>query len=209
MLAFDNVLVNIDSYIGTFKQNYYLYKDDNGRFNAIVWDLRYVIWCIYTNWNHQFKQYNCKKQMTHLLHANDAAWPLVSKTYKLCQNTRECTLLIFERFWKKIFQTIVIIRQPNLIKVWSHLPFKRIQINFTYAQFQSNLTTDNTGGMNPAPGITNLMNGRYTDCLNEIFTNSLCGAGFIPPVICHQKIYLYWTENYVLINWTNSITNIV
>ena len=39
MLAFDNVLVNLDSYIGAFAQNYYLYKDDNDRFLSIVWDL--------------------------------------------------------------------------------------------------------------------------------------------------------------------------
>ncbi|MFZ4707716.1 MAG: CotH kinase family protein, partial [Bacteroidales bacterium] len=32
MLAFDNVLVNLDSYIGAFSQNYYLYKDDFSRF---------------------------------------------------------------------------------------------------------------------------------------------------------------------------------
>ena len=32
MLAFDNVLVNLDSYIGAFAQNYYLYRDDYGRF---------------------------------------------------------------------------------------------------------------------------------------------------------------------------------
>lgn len=39
MLAFNNVLVNLDSYSGAFRQNYYLYRDDNGRFNPIVWDL--------------------------------------------------------------------------------------------------------------------------------------------------------------------------
>lgn len=39
MLAFDNVLVNLDSYIGPFRQNYYLIKDDNGRFIPVIWDL--------------------------------------------------------------------------------------------------------------------------------------------------------------------------
>ena len=39
MLALDNVLVNLDSYIGQFKQNYYIYKDDNARFNTVMWDL--------------------------------------------------------------------------------------------------------------------------------------------------------------------------
>jgi CotH kinase protein/Lamin Tail Domain/Secretion system C-terminal sorting domain len=39
MLAFDNVLVNLDSYMGAFCQNYYLYKDNTGRYSPIIWDL--------------------------------------------------------------------------------------------------------------------------------------------------------------------------
>jgi hypothetical protein len=38
MHAFNYVLVNLDSYIG-YSQNYYIYKDDNGRFNPILWDM--------------------------------------------------------------------------------------------------------------------------------------------------------------------------
>ncbi len=38
MHAFNYVLVNFDSYIG-YAQNYYLYKDDAGLFNPIIWDL--------------------------------------------------------------------------------------------------------------------------------------------------------------------------
>jgi hypothetical protein len=37
MHAFNYTLVNLDSYIG-YSQNYYLYRDDNGRFNTIPWD---------------------------------------------------------------------------------------------------------------------------------------------------------------------------
>ena len=39
MLAFDNVLVNLDSYLGVFSQNYFLYKDDNNYWNPVIWDL--------------------------------------------------------------------------------------------------------------------------------------------------------------------------
>ena len=38
MHAFNEVLLNLDSYIG-YSQNYYLYRDDFGRFNPILWDL--------------------------------------------------------------------------------------------------------------------------------------------------------------------------
>jgi spore coat protein CotH len=39
MLAFNNVLVNLDSYSGAFRQNYYLTWDLNDRFVPTVWDL--------------------------------------------------------------------------------------------------------------------------------------------------------------------------
>lgn len=38
MHAFNYSLLNLDSYIG-YSQNYYLYQDNQGRFNPIVWDL--------------------------------------------------------------------------------------------------------------------------------------------------------------------------
>ena len=39
MSAFNNVLVNLDSYSGPFRQNYYIIKDDSARMNTVIWDL--------------------------------------------------------------------------------------------------------------------------------------------------------------------------
>ncbi|MCB0569278.1 MAG: CotH kinase family protein [Phaeodactylibacter sp.] len=39
MLAFNSVLVNLDSYTGRFCHNYYLYRDQGGAFQPIIWDL--------------------------------------------------------------------------------------------------------------------------------------------------------------------------
>ncbi|MCB0578225.1 MAG: CotH kinase family protein [Phaeodactylibacter sp.] len=39
MLAFNMVLVNLDSYTGRFCHNYYLYRDHEGVFHPIVWDM--------------------------------------------------------------------------------------------------------------------------------------------------------------------------
>jgi len=38
-LAFDNVLVNLDSYIGPSRQNYYLYEGNDQRWVTVLWDL--------------------------------------------------------------------------------------------------------------------------------------------------------------------------
>lgn len=39
MLAFDNCIVNLDSYLGEFCHNYYLYRDTFGQFHPIIWDM--------------------------------------------------------------------------------------------------------------------------------------------------------------------------
>lgn len=39
MHAFNNVLVNLDSYTGRLSHNYYLYKTPDGLFTPIIWDL--------------------------------------------------------------------------------------------------------------------------------------------------------------------------
>ncbi|WP_438962998.1 CotH kinase family protein, partial [Nonlabens sp.] len=80
MLAFDNVLVNLDSYLGQFKQNYYLYKDDNGRFRPVVWDLNMSFGTFgMTGSGAPLNSTTQKSQLSHLLHENDVAWPLMSK----------------------------------------------------------------------------------------------------------------------------------
>jgi len=66
MLAFNNVLVNLDSYIGGFAQNYYLYRDDYGRFARTG--------------NGNLNNTAAKQQMSHLLQINDANYPLIQGT---------------------------------------------------------------------------------------------------------------------------------
>ncbi len=39
MSVFNNLTVNLDSYLGSITHNYYLFQRDNGRFVPIVWDL--------------------------------------------------------------------------------------------------------------------------------------------------------------------------
>lgn len=89
MLAFDNVFVNLDSYIGRFKQNYYLYKSDNGQFMPVVWDLNmcFGVFSDTGSTGGNLTSTALKRNMSHLLHASETAWPLVNKllavpTYK-------------------------------------------------------------------------------------------------------------------------------
>ena len=158
MLAFDNVLVNIDSYIGTFKQNYYLYKDDNGRFNAIVWDLNMSFAGFTQTGTIGLGSSTAKKQMTHLLHVNDAAWPLVQKLLAVPKYKRmylaHFRTILEENFTNNSYLTTAQSYQTLINAAVQADPNKF----YTYAQFQSNLNTD----VNSTIGITNLMGGRVT-----------------------------------------------
>lgn len=204
MLAFDNVLVNIDSYIGTFKQNYYLYKDDNGRFNSIVWDLNMSFGVFTQTGTVSLSTTTAKKQMTHLLHANDAAWPLVQKLLAVPQYKRmylaHFKTILEENFSNDNYYTTAQAYQTLIA------PSVQADINkfFTYAQFQSNLTTDNTGGMNPAPGIKNLMDGRYTylSTLTD-FTNTRPTITAVAPIVA---IPLINSNVFITANVINSNT---
>lgn len=39
MHAFNNITVNLDSYLGRLCHNYYLYRDSSGKFHPLVWDM--------------------------------------------------------------------------------------------------------------------------------------------------------------------------
>lgn len=175
MLAFDNVLVNLDSYIGAFKQNYYLYQSDAGVFNSVVWDL-----------NMSFGTFSMtgsgggpgggglnttteKAEMDHLLHDDSNDFPLVKE------------LLAFPRYKKMYlahFKTILTenITNSNYLTMandYQNIIDAAVQADFnkfyTYAQFNGNINTDYNLGMNTAPGLTNLMGarGNYLSALND------------------------------------------
>ena len=77
------LFVNLDSYIGQFKQNYYLYKSDNGQFNPIVWDLNMCFGVFGSTGSSTggpgggSLTTTQKKQLSHTLHPTETAWPLV------------------------------------------------------------------------------------------------------------------------------------
>ena len=79
MLAFNNVLVNLDSYSGSFAQNYYLYKDDTGRFLPIMWDFNESFGRFSQTGTSNLTTTASKQQMPHLLHATDVGYPLIKQ----------------------------------------------------------------------------------------------------------------------------------
>ena len=184
MLAFDNVMVNLDSYIGQFKQNYYLYKDNNGQFKPVVWDLNMSFGTFSMTGESgggpgpgggggNLNSTTQKAQLDHLLHDTDTNFPLVSKLlaipkykrmylahYKtiLTENISNSNYLTLANDYQAIISTAVTADTNKF---------------YTDAQFTGNINTDYSLGMNTASGLTNLMSSRSSYLLSQSdFTNT-------------------------------------
>lgn len=162
MLAFNNVMVNLDSYSGGFKQNYYLYRDDFGRFLSVVWDLNESIgrFSMAGGTGINLNSTAAKQQMDHLLHINDADFPLIQKllsvpTYKRMYLAHMKTMLL-ENFDNDSYVATAEALQ-TLIDADVQADNNKF---FTYANFTSNLNADINSGGGSTPGITTLMDGR-------------------------------------------------
>ena len=160
MLAFDNLLVNLDSYIGLFSQNYYLYKDDNKLFRPVTWDLNESFGSFSGTGTSNLNSTTSRIQMTHLLHINDNNWPLVKKllsipTYKRMYLAHMRTILT-EHFLNNSYSTAAMTLQ-NLIKTSVEADGNKF---YTYSEFLQNLAIDVTAGPGTAPGLIKLMDGR-------------------------------------------------
>lgn len=82
MLALNNVMVNLSSYSGNHSINYYLYRDGNGRFQPMHWDLN-LSFGSYKNID-SGSDLELKKLQTldPLLHADNPYKPLISQLLK-------------------------------------------------------------------------------------------------------------------------------
>jgi hypothetical protein len=166
MLAFNNVLVNLDSYIGAFAQNYYLYRDDNGRFVPVIWDLNESFGRFSMTGSGSLNNTTAKQQMSHLLHENDSNFPLVRQLLSVPQYKRmylaHLKTILSENFDNDTYYSTGLSLQ-NTIDAAVQADNNKF---FSYSNFQTNLTTDINGGPGPGggvtPGITNLMDGRST-----------------------------------------------
>ena len=166
MSAFNNVLVNLDSYSGPFRQNYYLIKDDNDRMNSIIWDLNECLG--------GFKMVNQGQgpggsinlsQLNPMLREGDSDWPLLNLIFSNAT---------YRKMYVAHMRTIV---NENFVNNWYAERGLELQNQikadvqadpntpYDYDDFIANLNNDvNVGGGGPGGGnvngIINLMNAR-------------------------------------------------
>lgn len=176
MLAFDNVFVNIDSYIGQFKQNYYLYKSDNGQFNPIVWDLNMSFGVFGMTGTGGNLTTATKKTLSHTLHSTESAWPLVQKLLAV-PTYKKRYLAHYKTILSEVVASGSYLTDAQALQALIYADFVADTNKFSYqttANFTNNLnSTDVSVSGNTAPGITGLMSARntYLSALSD-FTNT-------------------------------------
>lgn len=168
MLAFNDVLVNLDSYTGAFAQNYYLYFDENGRWIPVVWDL-----------NMSFGGFPSlgtgsgpggglsvtqMQNMDPLVQSTNANRPLIQKllanpVYKR-QYLAHVRTILAENFADTHYRD----RAVEIQNVIDSAVLTDTKKFYTYQNFHNNLDQTIAGGGpgGGAPGITLLMNARNT-----------------------------------------------
>jgi len=181
MLAFNNVLVNLSSYTGRYSENYYLYRDSQGKFNPILFDLNLCFGSYKNTGVGSDLKLKELQAMDPLLHVDNAAKPLISK-------------LISNEDYKKIYyahiRSIVndFFRKDQYIERVKELqdlirePFEEDE-NRYYSMEDFNASLDKTiGKRSRIPGLKELMTPR-TEYLKEKVVLSV-----VPPEVSEVTV---------------------
>lgn len=173
MLAFNTVLVNLDSYTGVFCQNYYIYRDKTNRYNPVVWDLNMAFGGFPFVGSGATSMAALTipqlKNLSPTFHESDPYWPLIKAVMNdprwRKQFIAHCRTINNEYFFTGLYQSIALQLQVTVDSA--------VQADtnsfFTYSQFQNSMFTDYSIGSYQVPGIANLMDDRamYLNTLAE------------------------------------------
>lgn len=185
-LAFSNLLVNLDGPINN-PQNHYLYKEDNGRFNPIPWDL-----------NESFGVFTGHQILGHLntyqlqtfspfANLNENEFPVISKilsndTYRKIYVAHMKTI-IEENFENELYETRTLELQ-DFIDADVQADQNKL---YSYADFISNVYNTVGGGPQAIIGIVQLMDARidYLQSLTDFqyAAPEISNAGHIPDQV--------------------------
>jgi len=203
MLAFDILNVNLDSPVN-FAHNYYLYQDDAGRFNPIIWDLNENFGVFTMLLDGAPLSVTGMQQLDPFLNLNNSNYPIISKilsnaTYKKMYVAHMKTI-IKDYFSNDLYRTRALEIQNIIDSEVQNDPNKF----FTYTQFQDNIDVSVGGSVPPIPGsqsvvgITELMENRIT------FLNSKAEFAATAPEISNISNKLISNKGWIIANVSNA-----
>jgi len=164
MLAFNNTIINLDSYSGAFCQNYYLYKDPTSRFSPIIWDLNMS----FAGFPHLGASNSSMvsltipqlQQLATNIHSTDQYWPLIKNIMSNAQYKRmyiaHMRTIMNEMFVSNYYSTTA----AQLQSVIDTAMQSDINKFYSYPQFQNGMNANVSVGSYSVPGISTLMSAR-------------------------------------------------
>lgn len=181
MLAFNNITVNLDSYTGAFRQNYYLFRDQNARFASIVWDLNMCFGSFGNIGGGSPGGANLTtlQQLALDVHSTDSGWPLIKQVYANPTWRRMYIAHARTFLQEAIVSGEYVAKAQELMATIADAVAADTKKFFTTTQFQNSLdqsATPGGGGLN-APGIRQLMNGR------AIWLQNNAAMQAVPPAL--------------------------
>ncbi len=207
MLAFNNILVNLDSYTGAFAQNYYLYKDNTNHFNPIVWDLNMAFagfpFAGSPNNGMGSLSITNLQQFPLLYHDSHEDWPLIKA---IMANAR------YKKMYIAHAKTIVKEFLTNKDYLGMAVSLQNLIDNsvandsskfFDYSIFKSGLNTNVNIGTYSVPGITNFLEARTS------YLNSTTEINYATPILTNIKTNPTTPAFNAPVNWSVKIRNAV
>ena len=162
--ALNYTLINFDSYVG-YAQNYYLYQDQAGRFNPIIWDLNMSLGSFrLTDASIYFDGFSIQqaKTLDPLSHYNEFSVfprPLLRKLFNTSRYRKMYLAHIRTIVQENISNQAYLDRAETLHQLIDESVQNDANKFYTYADFQNNLY-GTVSDFIDYPGIVDLMEGR-------------------------------------------------
>lgn len=173
-LAFNNILVNIDSYVGVYSQNYYVYRSAEGRYMVIPWDL-----------NMSFGGFNNigvgdrllllnttqRQQLALDAHSTDNYWPMINNIFNN-ETWRKMYLAHCKTIFEEYFKNDTYLQ---LCHQWQEIAERSVAADknkfYSLDDFKNSLTSDYAVNGYTINGIQTFIDARKTYLSGlEVFT---------------------------------------
>jgi len=161
MMAFENLTVSLDGPMNSIPHNFYLFKDNNGRFSPLLWDMN-MAFGTFTNGLPNPVQTSDLQQLDIFHNSTDASNKLTTQVFSSDRYKKmyvaHMRTILNEQFVNNNYNTRAIALQQLIDADINADP----NTFYSYTEFNSNLNSSVGSGPIPIPGITELMNTRIT-----------------------------------------------
>jgi hypothetical protein len=174
MMAFENLTVSLDGPINSIPHNFYLFKDNNGRFSPLLWDMN-MAFGTFTNGLPSPVQTSDLQELDIFHNSTDASNKLTTQVFSSDRYKRmyvaHMRTILNEQFANNNYSTRASALQQLIDTDVNSDP----NTFYSYTEFTSNINS--SVGVNPIIGIAELMNARTSHL------QGLAEFTAVPPVI--------------------------